>query len=417
MRITTKGVARMNSENSFLGKFKWEMGDVHTVVFPKIMLDPEHLNKHGEPMPIEGMLASEAAREVLYRRDITKELEANFTGAELEKEVNKAVESVSLETLHERYNKYTDLAAFAKMTRRISVETPESILARQNDPKKSGLYERVVASRGYRDDDGKYVRDTLDELASIVGVIQRGLETQMREKYKDSPDLSPSQVDDLVEGLKKKKPIKGSSVKIAMEVLAFKHSDSEVPKVEGTVATSNFLYMASTDHLAKITPWLYKGTDISLDYLELEVTHSYYKEKTEMLSKAKSGMNVGIKNVEAKALLTKNTKDFVGNYIKYRKANPMTEATIETKVPEFRTMEDNELLSVFRSWISKHSNVLEDSEREKYKETLEKINEVLDADEINKIIEDKPSNVSVENSQTDDIAAQTVDIYSELMGG
>ncbi|WP_275372563.1 hypothetical protein [Clostridium tertium] len=431
MRITTQGVERMNSENSFLTKFKWEMGDVHTVIFPKIMLNPEKKNKHGEMMPIENMPASVAAREILYRRDVTKELSETLKGVELEKAVNAKVAAVTDKELHTLYNKYTDLAAFARFTRKIAVETPESLAKKAADGKSNGLYERVVASQAYRDDDGTYHKDALDQLASLVSTINKKQQEETRAKFEGNDALTPTQVDALVKDVKDKKPIKGTALKIAMEVLAIKHGDSGIPKVEGAATTTNCLYIASKDHYDKISTWIHKQTDTSLDYLELEVTHKVYREATANLSKAKSGMNVGIKNVEDKAIIAKAVSDFSNQYITYRKATPMTEATIETKVQEFRTMKENELYSIFRSFISKNSHILSDEDREKYKDTLEKVNEVLDEAEIKQIVDQDntagPNTIKTDinvqgstltqehNNDGNVLDAQTPDIFAGLM--
>lgn len=419
MRITTQGVERMNSENSFLSKFKWEMGDIHTVLFPKLMLDPENKNSHGEAQPIENMTASEAAREVLYRRDITKELAETLSGVELEKAVDVAVQAITMEELYRRYNKYTDLAAFARQTRKISIVTQEALKKKEQDPKSSGIYERVIASTGYKDEKGKYHRDALDDIASIVGAINKKLEQRIRDKFKDNPDLSPTQIDALVKEVKDKKPIKGTSIRIAMEVLAYKHTDSRIPKIEGSVAASNCLYVASKDHFDKISAYIHTSADLALDYLELEVTHKVYKESSANLSKAKSGMNVGIKNVETTALMTNVVEKFLPQYLAYRKANPMTEATTETKVQEFRTMQDAELYSLFRSWITTNSSVLSEEEQTKFAATLEKATAVLDGEEIEKIVNQDnsvgPNTIKAGADNAADIESQNTGLFDGLM--
>lgn len=392
MRITTQGVERLKSETNYLNRFKWEMGDSHSIIFPKVMLDPENKNKFGEMQPIDNMSASQAAREVLYRREVTANLESTLAGDELKKAVDVEVAKITDKELHEKYNRYTDLAAFARYTRKISIETPESIARNAADPKKSKLYERVVASKAYRDDEGIYHKDGLDKIASLVSVICKKREEKTRAKFEANPDLTSNQVDALVKDEKDKKPLKGMSLKIGMEILSFKY-EAGVPKVSaGTVNTSNFLYIISKDHLDKITPFLYADTDVALDYLELKITHNVYNEGSPALSKAKSGMNVKIMAPSANATVANVHADFARDYAAYRKSNPMTEITVESKIPEFKSLNDNELFSIFKSWINLNLNLLSDEEVKKHEEVMEAINSSLDQSDIKNIIDQGANN-------------------------
>lgn len=353
---TSSQISTMDNGLAFIQSYKWEMGDVNIVYVPKQLLSNQ-VDAKGNRIPYKGT-PSDVAKKILLAEGVDEK-------------------DITPEMLFARFNKDTDIQSLSFYTRNYLTVTS-----------KGDKITKRVLSESYKDENGVYHADIHDKLAGITGAIHKYRRAQQEAQLKAS-NLPAKIIEDTLKNFDTdEKLVRATKTRIAMEVCVIPVDADSFEMKEAFGGFKGVIYTTGSDNYNKIKGKLHKpGEDTNLDFLEIKITHPVVnKNANKTVNKMQSGMATEF-GVVAQADLKPSNKiaDFCKLYDEYRNTSAQSAQDLKSKVMDFKPMTEDEALSICKDYVIANYDLLNDEEKEKYNEIVQRFQSVLTKEEIQKI--------------------------------
>lgn len=349
---TSSEITQMDSSITFLNNYKWEMGDVNAAIFKKQLLSNQRDEK-GNRIPYKGTV-TDVATKICLAEGMTEE-------------------EITPEYLFNRFNKDTDIQALSEFTR--------SYLQNVNGK----MMTRRVLSPQERDENGKYVPNIHDRMSAVTNAIHKHRRLKLEEQY----TASNIPKDTITEILRKfdgdEKMVRAVKTRVAFEICVIPLDANTFKLKEAFSGLRGVIYTTSTDNYSSIKAKLHKpGEDTNLDFLEIKISHPVVtKNADKNINKMHSGMKVDY-GVFADASVKPSVviEDFQEQYKIFSETSAQSADDLRSKVMDYRPMTPEEALSQCKDYVIENYKYLDEEEKEKYDDIVQRFHTVLTAEEI-----------------------------------
>lgn len=364
---TSAEINQMDTSLTFMSTYKWEMGDVNSFYVKKQLLSNQK-DANGKRLPYKGNV-TEVATQLLIAEGMKPE-------------------DITPQLLFDRFNADTDIQALSEFVRGILVAANGKTMTRR------------VLNPTIKDANGKRIPTTIDKIAGITGAIHQKLRKEQEEKLKLG-GVADDVINTTLQAFDtNKKLVKAVKTRVAMEICAIPVDASTFAVKEGFTGLKGLIYSTSTDTYNKLKAKLHTPDDMHLDFLEIKISHPVItKNASKDVNKMQSGMNTAFETFDTAKSPCRLLADFDAMYREYCATSAQSADDLRAKVMDYREMPDEEALSLCKDYVIKNYDALDDEEKEKYNEIVQRFQEVLTAEEIAQI-----SNITFSDSPNVDKA-------------
>lgn len=350
---TSSEINSMDNQLQFVSSYKWKMGDVNAIYIKKQLLSNQK-DENGNRIPYKGNV-TEVARKICLAEGMKPE-------------------EITDEYLFNRFNNDCDLQVLSEYTR--------GILTYFNGKKGT---KRVLAP-SKKDETGKRIITTLDKVASLTNAIHKHLRDAQEEKLKAAGVAQDTIKDTLDKYDQNNKLIKSVKTRVAAEIIVIPVDPVTFVYDANNVNFKGVLYSTNTDNYNLWKSKLKTAQDTHLDYLEIKIVHPHVsKFQTEDLNKMHSGLKTTYEVFDTTVSPALKIPNFDEMYREYCKTSAQTAEDLRAKVMDYRPISDEELLSICKDFVFQNYDVLDEKEKEKYMDIIDRFQTVLTAEEIAKI--------------------------------
>ena len=350
---TSSEISQMDNSLTFMSTYKWDMGDVNAIYFKKQLLSNQKDAK-GNRIPYKGTV-SEVARKICLAEGMKEE-------------------DITPEYLFKRFNDDTDLQALSEFTRGIMVFANGKKMTRR------------ILAKTLRDENGKRIPSTIDRLGAITGAMHQKLRDEQEAKMQSAgvaAEMIKTALDDFDQ---KNKLVRATKTRVAMEICVIPVDPVTFEVKDGFTGLKGVIYTTNTDNYNVLKTKLHTADDKYLDYLEIKIVHPVItKNANKDVNKMQSGLKTTFESFDVAKSPAKLITDFDESYVKYADTSAQTAEDLRQKVMDYREMSDEEALSIAKDYVFQHYDLLDDEEKEKYDDIVQRFQEVLTAEEIAKI--------------------------------